>query len=490
MGDSSAMRPEILSRPRYAPMDFLALLWRERWLMLAVFIPLAILGFLGAMLLKPTYTSSASLLIRLGQEYVYEPRAGDAARGAVPDVDQVIQSETEIIGSEEIRKRVLRKLGLAYLSPKIAAKYAAATPDKKEEILRGVVEGMGKSLKIETAPETSVVRLSYKADKGEVAARILNSILEEYLIYRRSVLLDTSSDALARQKSEFEQRLFVADQAYNSFLARNKIGDFVAQKTALAQLQAQLETQQYQNQQQIDDRSSRLASLTRGLGSLPKEISLYRDISSAAGERLAGLRAEREALLSRYRPDSQPVKDLELQISQLDGAISSGRTQTEGARRIGVNPVQQTLETERLQTEAENSALLSSRSTLSAQLNEVVARLQEMAELEPEFLALSRDREVLQAAVRDFTLKLQQSSAAREIADQTVDNIRIVNRAQPPTKPVSLRKPVLMLAVLFALFSALSVGLIRMFLRSGLQTVDSAGRTFGLPVLGSAGIKR
>ena len=55
-----------------------------------------------------------------------------------------------------------------------------------------------------------------------------------------------------------------------------------------------------------------------------------------------------------------------------------------------------------------------------------------LAGLEPKFQELSLDRDVLQANVRDFTIKEEQTNAAREIASKTNDNIRIVERALPP----------------------------------------------------------
>ena len=95
----------------------------------------------------------------------------------------------------------------------------------------------------------------------------------------------------------------------------------------------------------------------------------------------------------------------------------------------------------------------------------------------------------MQANVRDFTVKEEQSRAAQEIAALTNDNIRIVQRAIPPSKGKSLRKPVVVLAFLFAGFTALCAGLLRMFLRPGMPTPQSASRTLDLPILGAATMK-
>ncbi len=477
------------SRPRYAPSDFVTLLWRERWLMLIVFLVIALAGAGFAFTMKKAYPAQASLLIQLGQEYVYEPRAGDAARGAVPDTSSLVQSEVEILQSAQLRERVIRKIGLAAIYPDLAKDYAPATPAEKALIMAKGVESMGKKLEVGSAPDNPVVRVGFEHDDPAMAAKVVNTLVEEYLIYRRNVLIQPGSMAMERQRVLFEDQLQQADAAYQTFLTTNDIGDFNAQKASLTQLIGQIEAQRSAAEVSLQDRQARLATLDAQLRQIAPEIGLYRDIDPAAATRLAALRLQREEMLSRYRPDSQPVRDVEAQLRQLEAAVGSGRTQTDGARRLGVNPVHQTLQTDRIQTAAEVAALQQSLATYGRQAAAATQQLQRLASIEPEFQALSMDRDVLQSSVRDFTVKERQDQAARQIAAETNDNIRIVDRAVPSTKGKSLRKPVLALALLMGLFSALCAGLIRMFLRPGLPTPASAARTLDLPVLGAARLK-
>jgi uncharacterized protein involved in exopolysaccharide biosynthesis len=482
-------RPEWAARPRYAVSDFPILLWRERYLMIGIFLVIFVLGVIAALGMKTTFPAYSSVLVRLGQEYVYEPRAGDAGRGAVLDSDQVIQSETEILGAGQLKLRVIERLGLSRTYPELAAKYATATPDEKRKIMGLAVRGIEQSLKIETAPSTPIIRVGFSHENPQTAALILNTLLEEYLIYRRSVLLDPSSPALEQQRRAFETRLAQADSAYEDFLNNNRIGDFVAEKASLSQLQAQIEQQKYQTDAQLQDRIGRLATLDRQFGQIAPEVGLYRDVSSAPGEKLVTLKVQREDLLSRYRADARPVQELDAQIAQLEAGMAAGRTLGEGAKRFGINPVYQTLQTEKIQLTSEVEALTRAQRELGAQIERVTQRRLRLAELEPQFQTLSLDRDVLQANVRDFTVKEEQSRAAQEIASLTNDNIRIIQRAMPPTKGSSLKKPVVVLAFLFAGFTALCAGLLRMFLRPGLPTPQSASRTLDLPVLGAAPMK-
>ncbi len=490
VGHDSSANADWAARPRYAPSDFVTLLWRERYLMASIFLFIFIAGLGFAFTLKKAYPAHSSLLIQLGQEYVYEPLAGDAARGAVPDVNSVVQSETQILGSAPLREMTIRKVGLGIIAPALAAKYDAASVPEKQALMAKAVEGMGKDLKIESAPDSPVVNLTYENEDPAVAAKVLNTLLEQYLLYRRTVLTQPSSSALDRQRVMFQGKLDEADAAYQQFLVTNDIGDFTAQKTSLTQMQAQAEAQSNAAEGQLQDRTARLAALQRQATGIPAQVPLYVDTDTTAQAKLATLKVQREDLLGRYLPDSQTVKDIDAQIAQLEGAMQSGRTSAEGGRRIGPNPNWQTLQNDIVQVTAEVEALRQSKAEYDRQATEANDRLLKLAALEPQFQAITRDRDLAQTNVRDYTVKAQQDDAARQIASESSDNIRIVERATAASTGKSLRKPVMILALLFAGFAALCAGLVRMFLRPGLPTPASASRTLDLPVLGMAGIKR
>jgi uncharacterized protein involved in exopolysaccharide biosynthesis len=476
-------------RTRYAAGDLPALMWRERWLMLAVFIGLAVLAVAFALTLKTVFPTHASVLVKLGQEYVYQPRSGDAGRGAVPDNDQLVQSEAEIMGSDAVKARVVQRIGVARLDPADARAYAAGNTEQRALILAKVVQGIGRSLKIDTAPGLPVVRLSYQSGDAQLASQVLNTLLEEYLAYRRTVLMSPTS-ALADQRRAFQARLDQEDTAYQNFLASNQIGDFEADKSSLSQLSAQIEQQQLANDTALKEKTGRLSVIEAELAGLAPEVVLYHDADPTAQTKLADLKVQRESLLSRYKADAQPVKDMDAQIAQLEAGIATGRTAGKGAERTGVNPVYQTFQTEKLQLAAEVDGLRQTGATLADEMSRLTERRLRLAKLEPQYQTLSLDRDALANNVKDLAAKAAESEASEGIAAATNDNIRIVERAQPAAQGKSLKKPVLALGVVFAAFTALCAGLLRMFLRPGLPTPASAGRTLDLPVLGAAPLKQ
>ncbi len=486
---SGATGGEWAARPRYTPSDVGALLWRDRLLMILVFAVLLAAGLGLALTMKTRYPAHASLLVRLGPEYVYQPNLGDAARGAIPTNDQLVQSEVEILNSQELRRRVIDELGMASVMPSRAAAYASAPAAKKVAMREQAATAMGTNLKVDTAPDSDVVRVTYSDTDPGRAARVLNRLLDDYMAYRGSVLQGPTEPVLDQQIKSFGDQLAQADGDYQKFLADNAITDFDAEKTSLNNLQSSLTDESYRVQARLKEIGGRLGEIGRQIGAVSPEIKLYHDTDPQAQNKLLQLKIDRQDLLSRYTPTSQPVKAIDDKIASLEALMARGAAQAQGTSRIGVNPLYQTVQTEQIQLNAEGASLRDRQAALEGQLAQIAARRQKLNELEPQYLTLTRNRSMLQDDLKGLMQKKQEADA-QSLVGHGLGTVRIVERPTPPSSGKSLKKPVLMLAAVFAAFTALCVGLARLFTRRGFPTAASASRTLDLPVLASAGYKR
>lgn len=475
-------------RLRYSPEDFATLLWRQRWLMLGVFLVIVLVGLAVAVRMKTSYSASSSLLIRLGQEYVYSPEVGDAARGAAPDNDQIVASEKEILNSAELKERVVADIGIGKIFPDLARPYERGDANQKRVVIGAAIKGIEQNLKVDSAPGQAIVRLSYAHPDPQVAALVLNTLVDEYLVYRRSVLLDRDVKPLEEQRKLFDARLAAADNDLTAFLASHGIGDFDAEKTALAALYSQLLTDSYSAQAQAGETRSRLGVVAAQAASAPSEISLYRDTDRTAADKLATLKVELNDLLARYQPGAQPVRDKQAQVAAMERLAAQQREAT-AASRFGVNPVAQALQTERNTLSAQAASLTGRKGAIDAELTRVTARRQMLAGLEPRYQELMRQRDTLAVNAKAFAARSQENQAQQNLAAKSDDNIRVVQRAYVPTRGVSLKKPALIVATLFAAFAAVCAGLIGAFLSRGYPSARAAERTLDLPVLTSVPVK-
>jgi uncharacterized protein involved in exopolysaccharide biosynthesis len=479
---ASAVR--VVEPPRYTVSDMAELLWGRLPWMILTFLVLAILGALVAFHMPTTYPAHSSLLIRLGQAYVYQPQVGDAARGAAPDNDQVVQSELEILQSDAVKVRVINDIGLARLYPELGKAYAAADPQKREALEQSAMRAISDGLKVAAAPDTSIARLTYTDKDPLRAALILNTLVDEYLRYRKTVLLDRNIGPLDQQRQSFQAQLDTVDAAYQKFLADNGIGDFDAEKASLGQIYSQLLTDSYSVGAQTAETEGRLGVTAREVSSSPQEIGLYRDLDHTAQDKLLQLKVDRQDLLSRYLPNAAPVREIDQKIAAQQALINAGGASGPGARRVGLNPIFQTLQTEKNQLEAQSASLKNRKLSLSDAIAQITARRQKLAALEPQYQELARERDLLSTNVRNLTQRVQESQAAQALAQSGDDgSIKVIERAYPPAKGASLKAPVFVLAMLFAGFAAVCVGLLLSFLHKGYPSVRAAERELAMPVL-------
>lgn len=464
------------SRPRHGLDDLVTLVWRERLLMLIVFIVLFGLGAAAALTLPKTYTAHSSLLVQMGQEYVYEPRAGDAARGAIPEMTDVVQAEAAILSSAGLYQRVVEAVGADTI-------LGAGARGTAQERTAAAVVALGRGLQIGTSPDTGVIQLSYKDRDSATAARILNQIVASYQTYRREVFRDTTTPLLAEQRDAIERQQNDTDRAYEQFLRDNDIGDFSMAREAIGGTYQAVYAEKMSVEAQLRQADGRLAALRAEMATVPPQITLQEDLNLSVQTQIVELRANREALLGRYQPDAAPVLDIDAQIAQLEALSTSGAGSGVRDQRLGPNPVWQDLELDRARAQAERDSLAARHAVLSRQVADLEERQARLVSLESENGALTAEREVLSSAYRDFTARQVQSSASADLARGGDDSVRVIAAANPPDRASSLRKPILILAFLFAAFTAFCAGLLRVFLGRRFVTAGSVSRTLDLPVL-------
>ena len=472
------------SRPRYGVIDVVVLLFRELWLMILVFAILFIIGAAAALTLKKTYTAGASLFVGVGQEYVYQPRVGATDRGAPPAAGEVAQSEAAILNSLEVKQRVVRALGVETFQD---GKPATGTPAEQEA---AAVRAVSAGLDVSAAPLSPVVGLTYKSDDPDLSARVLNTVIDQYLTYRREIFQDRATPAIQTQRQTFEGELADADRAYEAFLSSNNIGDFATAKATLAGTYQSIFAERMNVQAQLNQAAQRLATLVAQQNRTPAEVALQQDLNISAQDQILQLRTQRETLLSRYQPDAQPVREIENQIAQLQADVGTGTAVGAQEVRTGPNPIWVELETTRINAQAERDALAARLSVLDRQVVDLRARQARLTELESRNATLAGNREVLSASIREFQLRETQSRADNELVKAGADNVTVIERAQPPSRGKSMKAVLFIAAFLFAGFTALCVGLVRVFLRKGFSMPSTASRTLQLPVLAVVPMKR
>lgn len=434
---SGQTAPAGMARREIDLFDLLALAWSQKLLILAVFI-LLFVPMAGAawFVLKPEYVAQSRLLVLLDPE---DQAPGAAGSGGAFTLDQVLQSEAEILNSETVRRLAIERQG--------------GSPDAAT--LKALRDGFA----VERAPNASVLQASFAGETPVSAANALNAIVDAYLDYRREVLVEDGADALGQRLAAAEVAAAVAETNLRTFLAENGIVDFQAERLALVTRMTELEDALLAAEAATQSARGGAAALSQRLQEMPQSIELYVE-NDVTGQLLA-LEVRRRELTSRYQDDAPPVQALDREIRALRELVQSGGADGAGQRRTGANPVYQELDTARLQRESEAAAQARLAATLRSQLEAARSQADRLAGLSSQYDRLSREASSRGEAAGRLATQFAAAASRRGGSSGIADSVRIVERATPPAQAKSLRKFGVAAAGILALGAAMLLGLLK-----------------------------
>ena len=459
--------------PKLSLRDVMLMLWRERTIVLTIGAAICALGLVAVFLAPKTYVARAELLVRLGQEYVYEPSVGQGpGAGNAPDMQAVVNAEIRLIRSGAVARRTIERIGLTTLYPDLARAPEARRMQMAE---RAFSENLG----VETAPQTPSIALSFKHKNAALSARTLNALIDVYLAYRRDVLVGGSSDVLHTQSTDIDVRAGAASQALSAFLAEHQIGDFPTEIAALAQRATDVEARLLEAQAAKQEAEGRAGALRVRYTAEPAVIELYTE--SDARRQLVQLQVDREQALSQYQDDAPPVRELDRRIQQLQSFLEGGDPAS--LTRRGPNPVRQDLASQLFRAESDARAQNGRATALAAQQIEIRERLRLMQGLEPRFQQLQREKTILEQSASNLATRAEEARSFGRILGAGVEAISPMERAVTPTQGQSLRMPIALVTIFLAGALSLAAGLGRGLMRRNFPSPESAARTLDAPVL-------
>lgn len=429
--------PEASARPEWDLFDLLAVLWSQKGVIFLLFIVLSVVfAGLAYTQLKPSYTATSRLLVLLDQE---NPTPGAAGSGGAFELEQVMQSETEILNSGAVLRLALERQG--------AGGNATA------------FRTMAHSFSVERAPNASVLIGRYKSGNPIVAANALNAIVDAYLAYRIEVLVDNGAGGVNERLHAAERASVVAQADLRAFLNDHSLIDFESELTSQIAQVADLRTRLLAAEAARDQARAGAVALSQRLQNIPEQIELY--VENNVTGQLLDLRVRRSELISRYQDDAPAVQAIDREIEALQAFIQEGGANGAGQRRLGTNPIYQALDTQRLQLETEGSAQARLAQTLTAQLGAVREDVDRLRGLQPTYEQLRREAQAQSTAAERLSAQYATAEARRSEEPGQADSVRIVERATAPTQAKSMRKLGMMAGVVFAGLIAVFVGFMK-----------------------------
>ncbi|GHA92493.1 hypothetical protein GCM10009069_14390 [Algimonas arctica] len=447
-------------------------------------IPLFAVGCFVAWILtadfKRTYTGEGTIMVQIGDEYVYQPIAGTQAQSSLLQTpDTITLNEVALIKNSEVIDRVigeiaLRPGGLSAFDARIAAKMARH-PEGSTAYQLDYMElrkKMNDSFYVAARPKSSIIDMSFKHEDPQMAVSTLNALMDAYMSYRRTIFVDGASDIITERRKDTEAQLNANERRMASFLAGNQISDFDSEHKGASKRTEDLRASLNALRAQTVAAEQSLASIEDQLRQTPDVINLY--VDDRASNRIAQAELELKQLLAKYLPSSDPVRQKQLEIQELQSLQQSNNGRATGGRRVGPNPVYQDLMRSRNTAQASADSLRESEILVQQQLNSVDGKLRRMTALVPGYSDILRERETLTTRLKTYLNKEQEALINQQQAASSSENVRVIAPASYPVKGRNMRMLAFVGASAAWGFTLFMLALFRVFIDPRLYAVPAA----------------
>lgn len=400
--------------------------------------------------------------------------------------DTYLETQNRILKSEDLARRVISDLRLADL-PEFAPQ--REQPRAVQEVPPGQVfavpgSGAGHSevpddvlkkfedrLSVEPVKRSRLIEVTFDSNDPQLAARVVNALAATYMAQNLESRWDASqraADWLSQQLDELKAKLEKSEDELQQYASRNGLlfleTDKGTTENIVVQRLRELQQQLTQAQSNRIEKESLFRLIQKGdYSSIPGvfDDKLMQDLS----ERLAELERDRSRLIATFTPDYPKVKEVQSQIDESEAVLATERERA--ARRI----------------ENDYHAAVDREEMLRAAFREQQKEANEIAERSVQYNILKREADTNKQLYVGLLEKLKETGISTSLK---ATNIRIVDPAYPPKKPV---RPRFLLNLSVALLVGLCVGVGTAFLQEHLddtlKTTEDVERFLQLPALGT-----
>jgi capsular exopolysaccharide synthesis family protein len=489
----------VLERPRPASgspyetaeteetLDLLAY-WRvirkRRWTILTIFVTLVAIVFVWTLMQKPVYRATA--LIEIERESPDIPTGQEPFEIQDADVSSsYLETQYKILGSITLARRVIEQLGLEKLEefnpPSIWAwlgseesqaseqgnSPAAFQPGSKS--YHKVLRSFDERLAVRPVRRSRLVEVSFESQDPELAARVANALVATYVkrtVEEREKAIEEVSEWVTRQLAGVKSRLAESEKELQAYVRRNGLQFLDAESSSenivnrrLRQLQAELTSAEAARH--AKESLHRLVE-AGDYGSLPR---LYQNVilEDLLTIQVTGLRRDLEQLAAASPADDPQVKRLQSQIDEIESILARER--------------------ERVVERVANDyrAAVGRESLVRQAFEGEQKRARQISDKLVQYNILKREVETNKSLYGGLLGRLKQTVVSAELK---FSNIRIIDAADPPDRPVRPRWVLnLALAVIFGLSLGIGGAFLQEHLDNSLKSPEDVERILRVPTL-------
>jgi succinoglycan biosynthesis transport protein ExoP len=449
--------------------DYLLVLRKHQWLILTFLVTVVTLVSIATFKMKPVYEATARIEIDRDTPGVLPFQAVNAD-AAYDDLQNYIETESKVLQSDTLAMETIKRLNLindpAFGADPTKHEILPVLSTTAEPIARpGILSAFEGSLSVRPVPNTRLLDVTFEATDGTLAARILNTHLEEFKRQNFNNHVSSSQDAsgfLTGELDETRQKFEAAEEKRLKYERENQIWTVDEKQNITTQKLSEIDKELTgAESDRIKKQADYDTAKTGNLDAVPA-IRESTQISSLTGKQ-SDLRQQYIAESNRLGPNFPTVKSLAEQIKNLDQLVANEKKNIIG--RI----------------EQEYLTAQQRETLLTRELDKQKVEANRMAEKLVDYNVLVRDAEANKQLYDGLSQKLREAGISAGLHPA---NIKVIDPAMVPSGPSRPnRARNILMAFLVGLVGGLGLAFLREYMDNTVKTPDDIERLAKLPSL-------
>jgi len=444
---------------------------RRWWVILLVFVVVTGTVAYAASITPPVYTAKTSLMIRVGREFIYRPEVGTPQTNRTLSINEMVNSEIEILSSRDLANQVVAEIGVEKLYPKLLED----APDMQVAFERAVHLFQRSVLPLGVL-ESSIIKVSFEHEEPHLAAEAVNLLVDRFMDKHVEVFSDPRSNFLGTRLEEYQQQLAQAEAALHAFKQENAVYDLVTQKDLLLNHTRELD-------RELDSQVFRIAELKSELAAtggyehgtaggeapqattnrLPEQKQLLmeqlnqleialNDLEVGTLEmrevplRLLDLKLEESEARRNFREDSREVESIRRDIEMVEEFLEGNWEREQVFDKAQRDALLQRVEgltaeihaLDREEVRLELAKLEARRAEIEAELASLEEQVRTLDGHERTLRRLEREVTTKEATVATYLEKVEEARILEELDNAKRTSVRVIERAAAPIEPSGL----------------------------------------------------
>ena len=456
---------------------------KRRWLPASVvFVSVLTLGVVATSLKENLYQAEAKLKFK-GNTVSSSLTEVSKALGALAPIAEKgnpIDTEAEVLRSVPLIKKTID-------DPLLELRNAEGEKMSVAQFLS--------RLKVGSVAATDILRVSYVSSNPEQAAKVVNTLVKNYLennLVVNKAEAVTAREFLEEQLPQVEESLQKTEAKIRQIKESNQLVSPEEDTRALIQGLQQLQTEIAKAKGEMANAKSQANYIKDKLGLSAEQAVVLTTISQSPEirETLSKLQnAESELAIAkaRFTLDSPNVIELQEQVNYLEELLQKQTVSVGGeqAREIIDNvttgEIQEQLTSESIELEASNLGLQTQIDRLSEIEQSRRDKIQKVPEVEESLRQLSRRLESFEST---YNILWEQLETVKIAESQDPGNVRVISNALVPNEPISSRSIGYLASGSLALLAAAGVIYLLEISDRSVKTVEEAKQLYGYRWLG------